>query len=184
LRLTSALPGPREMPAVERLMLGLVPPMARSGESVRPLGCEMPPDGVRLILGLSRLPVPGVRRVAASPWPGCRALGRLGLRSSVDAEGERLIDGVLGLAIVPGEVRAVLSGRVTPVDGVRQIEDGAREASEGVRSIEGALLRGMLAVPGVREIVPGLVREVSPAPRRNSSASDGDRLIEGLDGVR
>lgn len=79
------------------------------------------------------------------------------------------MDGLLG----PTPDRGVL-GRLTPSEGVREMDEGDRGVPDGVRLMDGALSRGIDA-PGVRD------GELDP--RRNSSASDGDRFTEGLDGL-
>lgn len=130
----------------------------------------MLPDGLR-VPSVDRL-IDGVRRLAASPWPGWREPGRFTLRST--EEGDRLIEGLPGLPPVRGE-----SGRATPSAGVRLME-GERDPSDGCRLIDGALSRGMEPPLGVRA-VPGFTRDGSLGVRRNSSVNEGDRLTDGLD---
>lgn len=120
--------GDREMPPVERLMLGPADRLML-GDGVR----EMPVVD-RLMLGLLRLIVSLDRgdvmpRVFGTLAPdGLREMP--GLPRSID-EGDRLME---------GDPERDVSGRVTPLEGVREIE-GERPASDGLRLIPDEGLR-------------------------------------------
>lgn len=176
------------MPLADRLMLGLV--RLIEGEAVRPgvmprvLGSEPPVPGVLVMLGPVRPVGDGVSRLATSDCPGRRVLGRLGPRSRVEADGERLIDGA---PVVP--VRGE-SGRVTPADGVREIDDGLRDTDEGVRGEadgvrlmlpdESRWIEGELGEDG--RFTDGLEERPLGEPLRSESTVplDGEREIEGV----
>jgi hypothetical protein len=151
--------GERSMPPADRLRVGLVrliegepfPP----GVMLRVFGSEPPLPGVRVMLGPLRPVGDGVNRLVASDCPGWRLM--LGPRSIVEADGERLMDGV---PVVP--VRGE-SGRVTPPEGLRVIDGEPGVAERFTDGVEGpplveplrdeSMLRGRSdGLYGVRDI--------------------------------
>jgi hypothetical protein len=142
--------GPPVMPPTDRLMLGLVRLIEGEAPGVIPrvLGSEPPVPGVLAMLGPVRPVGDGVSRFVASDCPGRRMLGMLGPRSSVEADGERPIEGE---PAVPDRGE---SGRVMPADGLREIEEGVRGDADGVRLMLPAESRWIDAEPGMAGLRP------------------------------
>lgn len=120
----------REIPAAERLTPGALRLIAEPAFGLsEPRAVGEPVPGVRVMLGLVRPVGEGVSLFAESERPGWRAFGTLAPRSIVEPDCERLIEGE------PGVADRELSDRFRPVEGLREIEPGVREASLGVRRI-------------------------------------------------